>query len=92
MPAVDRDLAFVMPKELPVQDVEGEMRKAGGDLLKDVRVFDVYEGTGLQPGQRSVAFRLLFQAKETTLEDAQINELRDKVVKAASEKFGISLR
>jgi len=92
MPAVDRDLAFVMPKELPVQDVEAEMRKTAGDLLKDVRVFDVYEGTGLQPGQRSVAFRLLFQAKDATLEDAQINELRDKVVKAASDKFGITLR
>jgi phenylalanyl-tRNA synthetase beta chain len=92
MPAVDRDLAFVMPKDLAVQDVEAEMRKVGGELLRDIRVFDVYEGTGLQPGQRSVAFRLLFQAKDATLEDAQINELRDKVVKAASEKFGITLR
>ncbi len=92
MPAVDRDLAFVMPKDLAVSEVETEMRKVGGELLKEVRVFDVYEGTGLQPGQRSVAFRLLFQSKDATLEDAQINELRDKVVKATSDKFGISLR
>jgi phenylalanyl-tRNA synthetase beta chain len=92
MPAVDRDLAFVMPKELAVQEIEAEMRKVGGELLKDVRVFDVYEGTGMQPGQRSVAFRLLFQSKDATLEDAQINAVRDSIVKAASEKFGISLR
>ena len=92
MPAVDRDLAFVMPKNLAVQDVESEIKKSAGELLRDVSVFDVYEGTGLQPGQRSVAFRLLFQAKDATLEDAQVNELRDKVVKSVSDKFGIGLR
>lgn len=92
MPAVDRDLAFVMAKTLAVQEIESEIKKAAGDLLKDVRVFDVYEGTGLAPGQRSVAFRLVFQAKDATLEDAQINELRDKVVKQVGDKFGIGLR
>ncbi len=92
MPAVDRDLAFVMPKTLAVQDVESEIKKTAGELLQDIRVFDVYEGTGLQPGQRSVAFRLLFQAKDATLEDAQVNEVRDKVVRHVSEKFGIALR
>ena len=92
MPAVDRDLAFVMPRELAVQDVQAEIRKAAGELLRDVRVFDVYEGAGLQPGQRSVAFRLLFQAKDATLEDQKVNELRDKVVSSVSTKFGIALR
>ncbi|RYZ63866.1 MAG: hypothetical protein EOP05_22910, partial [Proteobacteria bacterium] len=67
-------------------------RKAAGELLRDVRVFDVFEGKGLEEGKRSVAFRLVFQSKETTLEDAQINELRDKVVKSVGDKFGISLR
>jgi phenylalanyl-tRNA synthetase beta chain len=92
MPTVDRDLAFVMPKSLAVQDVENEIKKVAGDLLKEIRVFDVYEGAGLQPGQRSVAFRLLFQSKDATLEDAQINEIRDRAVKAAGDKFGIALR
>ena len=92
MPAVDRDLAFVLPRELAVGDVETEMRKAAGELLRDVRVFDVFEGKDLAAGQRSVAFRLVFQSKDATLEDAQINELRDKVVKSVSEKFKVSLR
>ncbi|RYZ65885.1 MAG: phenylalanine--tRNA ligase subunit beta, partial [Proteobacteria bacterium] len=92
MSAVDRDLAFVMPRDLAVGEVEGEMRKAAGELLRDVRVFDVFEGKGLEEGKRSVAFRLVFQSKEATLEDAQINELRDKVVKSVGDKFGISLR
>ncbi|HVK60497.1 MAG TPA: phenylalanine--tRNA ligase subunit beta, partial [Bdellovibrionales bacterium] len=92
MPAVDRDLAFAMPKELPVGDVEAEIRKTGGELLRDVRVFDVFEGGSLEAGLRSVAFRLIFQAKDSTLEDAAINELRDKVVGAVKSKFGIALR
>lgn len=92
MPTVDRDLAFVMPRELPVGDVEAEIKKAGGELLKDVRVFDVFEGGSLGAGLRSVAFRLLFQSPDTTLEDQMVNGLRDKVVSSVSEKFKITLR
>ena len=92
MPAVDRDLAFLMPRELAVGDVETEIRKAAGELLRDVRVFDVFEGASVGAGQRSVAFRLLFQSKDSTLEDTVINELRDKVVQAVGTKFGIGLR
>ncbi|MES2964033.1 MAG: phenylalanine--tRNA ligase subunit beta [Bdellovibrionota bacterium] len=92
MPSVDRDLAFVMPKELAVGDVESEIRKAGGELLKDIRVFDVFEGASLGAGLRSVAFRLLFQSADTTLEDQAVNDIRDKVVGAVSEKFKITLR
>ena len=91
-PAVDRDLAFAMPLELEVAEVEAEIRKAAGELLREVRVFDVFEGGNLAPGQRSVAFRLLFQSRESTLEDQTINELRDKVVNAVSQKFSITLR
>lgn len=92
MPAVERDLAFQMPKDLPAAEVMSEIRKAAGELLKDLTVFDVFAGAGLPTDQRSVAFRLIFQAKDATLEDQKINELRDRVVKAVGEKFGVSLR
>lgn len=91
-PIVDRDLAFVMPRELEAAAVEGEIRKAAGELLREVRVFDVFEGGNLSAGQKSVAFRLLFQARDATLEDKVVNELRDKVVNAVSQKLGVSLR
>lgn len=91
-PAVDRDIAFQMPKALAAAEVEGVMRKTAGELLQDVRVFDVFEGGSLSPGQKSVAFRLIFQDLKGTLEDAQINGLRDQVVKAVSEKFQVSVR
>lgn len=92
MPMVDRDLAFVMPTTLAVGDVESEIRRAAGDLLREVRVFDVFEGGNLEAGQRSVAFRLLFQSLDATLEDQAVNELRDKVVSAVQAKFQIGLR
>ncbi len=92
MPAVDRDIALQMPKSLPAAEVEAEIKKAAGELLREVRVFDVFEGGSLPPDQRSVAFRMVFQAKDTTLEDQKVNELRDKVVKAVTEKFGITVR
>lgn len=92
MPAVDRDVAFLMPRALPAATVEAEIRKAGGELLRDVRVFDVFQGGSLGAQEKSVAFRLIFQSRDSTLEDQKVNELRDKIVAAASEKFSISLR
>lgn len=92
MPAVDRDIAVIMPKDLPAAAVELEIRKTAGDLLRSVRVFDVFEGGSLAAGSRSVAFRMLFQAQDATLEDQKINDLRDKVVAAIKTKFGVSIR
>lgn len=91
-PAVSRDIALLMPKALAAADVEEVMRKTAGDVLQDTRVFDVFEGGSLSPGQKSVAFRLIFQDLKGTLEDARVNELRDRIVLAVSEKFQISVR
>lgn len=92
MPAVDRDIALQMPKDLPAATVEAEIKKVAGELLREVRVFDVFEGGTLPAGQRSVAFRLVFQAQNSTLEDQKVNELRDQVTRAVTEKFGIVVR
>lgn len=92
MPAVDRDIALLMPKDLPASQVESEIRKVAGELLRDLTVFDVFEGGNLPEGQRSVAFRMIFQAQDTTLEDQKVNELRDKVVATVTQKFGVTIR
>jgi phenylalanyl-tRNA synthetase beta chain len=91
-PAVDRDIAFVMPKDLPVGEVESLIRKVAGEVLVDVFVFDVFSGESLPPGQRSVAFRLIFQDLQVTLSDTQVNQLRDKVVVEISQKYGLTQR
>lgn len=92
MPAVERDIALLMPKELPASTVEAEIRKIGAEILREVRVFDVFEGGNLPAGSRSVAFRMVFQAQDATLEDQKVNELRDKVVDTVTTKFGVTIR
>lgn len=92
LPAVERDLAFTMPKSLPVASIEELIFATGGELLRSVAVFDVFEGASLPAGQRSVAFRLKFQSKAATLEDAIVNQHCDQVVDAVQTKFSIRLR
>lgn len=89
---VERDLAFVMPRELAVGDVTAEIRRVIGGKLIDVFVFDLYEGEKVGAGQKSVAFRMILQGKDETLSDDQILGLQEKVINSVSQKFSISVR
>jgi phenylalanyl-tRNA synthetase beta chain len=75
-PSSDIDLAFEVDEGVPAGTVEATLRTAGGDLLADVRLFDVYRGEGLADGRRSLAYALRFQAPDHTLTDADIADLR----------------
>ncbi len=68
------------------------MRSAGGPLLRDVGVFDVYRGEALGDGRRSLAIRLTFQAEDRTLTDEEVRPIREKIVKGLAERFGATLR
>jgi phenylalanyl-tRNA synthetase beta chain len=91
-PAVQRDVAFVMPRDLPVEEVEREIRARGGGLLKRVALFDLYAGESIDPGKRSVAWSLVFQADDRTLTDAEVNALHAAIVKAVTARFRIQVR
>ncbi len=91
-PSMERDLALVMPKELSASEVESVIRRAAGELLISLKVFDVFEGASLPAGQKSVAFRLIFQDLQGTLDDTKVNELRDQVLVAVGQKFSIGVR
>jgi phenylalanyl-tRNA synthetase beta chain len=78
-PAVQRDLAVVVAQERPSAEIEALIRGAAGELLRDVRLFDVFP---MPNGQRSLAFRLEFQAPDRTLTEADIEEAVAKVVRA----------
>jgi len=90
--AVDRDLAFVMPIKLTVGEVTNEIRKVGGSLIKDIEVFDVFEGGDVPEGHKSVAFRYKVQDPETTLSDEVLLSLQKKVIDSISQKFSITVR
>lgn len=90
-PAVTRDLSMVMPKDVLVGSVEKVIEKRGGNILEHYSLFDIYEGSQIKEGFKSVAYTLSFRAKDRTLEDKDIQPAMDKILKDLSD-MGIELR
>ncbi|MGB5234060.1 MAG: phenylalanine--tRNA ligase subunit beta [Candidatus Macondimonas sp.] len=80
-PAIRRDLALVVSDALPAGDLVGFIREAAGSRLRDCVPFDVYRGPGLEEGSKSVAFGLIFQDDERTLEDQEVDEAVAAIVR-----------
>ncbi|MCU0272706.1 MAG: hypothetical protein MUE34_05675, partial [Acidimicrobiales bacterium] len=91
-PSSDVDLAFEVDEGTPAGDVERELRKAGGHLLADLRLFDVYRGDRVPAGTRSLAFRLRLQAADRTLTDADVAGVRDRCIAAVEAALPARLR
>ncbi|MDE5997910.1 MAG: phenylalanine--tRNA ligase subunit beta [Muribaculaceae bacterium] len=89
---VRRDLALLLDTSIAFDAVEACARKAGGKLLRDVRLFDVYEGKNLPEGKKSYAVAFTIQDPENTLKDKQIDGVMDKVIKSLQQQLGASLR
>ncbi len=90
-PAVSRDISMVMPKEIPVGQVEEVIEKKAGKNLESYNLFDIYEGDQIKDGFKSVAYSIVFRAKDRTLEDADVQNAMNKILKAL-EELGIELR
>ena len=90
-PAVERDLAFVVGAEqsLTAAQIESALREAAGPLLRRLVLFDVFR---FPDGRSSLAWRLLFQAEDRTLTDAEVNAIQERVVRRITETFHITLR
>ena len=88
-PAVTRDLSLVMKKEVLAGDVEAVIRKASGKLLETYSLFDIYEGSQIEEGYKSLAYSIVFRAKDRTLEEKDITEVMQKILKKLSEVEGI---
>ena len=91
-PSSDIDLAFVVQDAIPAGSVERTLRKAAGDLLESIELFDVYRGPSVAEGARSLAFRLRFCALDHTLTDREVGELRARSIAAAEQAHGAVLR
>lgn len=90
-PAVTRDISMVMPKDILVGQVEEVIEKKGGVYLESYALFDLYEGAQIKEGYKSVAYSIVFRAKDKTLEDSEVSESMDRILKAL-EGMGIELR
>jgi len=92
LPPVYRDIALIVDADVPAEAVEQCLQRAGGELLTQVRLFDVFTGKPVSEGKKSLAFSLEFRTPERTLTDAEIDELIDRMVAAANDEFAAELR
>jgi phenylalanyl-tRNA synthetase beta chain len=91
-PSSDVDLAFVVDDATPAQAVEESLARAGGDLLVELALFDVYRGAGVPAGRRSLAFRLRFCALDHTLTDEEVGQARRRCIEAVESAHAAALR
>ena len=90
-PAVTRDLSMVVPKEVLAGDIEKVFDEKGGQYLESYALFDIYEGAQIKRDYKSIAYTLTFRAQDKTLEDADIQNAMNKILKKL-EELGIELR
>jgi phenylalanyl-tRNA synthetase beta chain len=91
-PAVSRDLAVVCAAGTPAAELAAVIRESMGALLADCRVFDVYTGSQIPAGQKSVAFALSLRAGDRTLTDEEADVLLRRALDALQAAFGVALR
>lgn len=90
-PAVTRDISMVMPKEVLAGQIEEVIEARGGAYLESYALFDLYEGEQIKEGCKSMAYSIVFRAKDKTLEEADVSSAMEKILKAF-EDMGVELR
>nr|HDN00834.1 phenylalanine--tRNA ligase subunit beta [Deltaproteobacteria bacterium] len=91
-PAVERDIAVIVPDRLSAQDLLEYISSQGLDLLEEVRIFDVYRGKPVPEGSKSIGMRFTYRAFDHTLSDREVSEVHDPVVSSILQSFKASLR
>ncbi|MGH7681721.1 MAG: phenylalanine--tRNA ligase subunit beta, partial [Candidatus Eiseniibacteriota bacterium] len=91
-PASKRDLAVIVPKDVPHAELTRVIRKAGGALLGPPTLFDVFEGSSIGPGRKSMAYALEFRAPDRTLEDQDVDALMASIHRALAAELGAAIR
>ena len=90
--AATRDLSVLCDEAVTVADVENVIEASAGKLLRSVKLFDIYRGTGVPEGKKSMAFSLELRADDRTLTDADSEAVMTKVLSALKEKLNATLR
>lgn len=90
-PAVTRDISMVVPTTIMVGQIEDMIVQRGGKNLEGYELFDIYQGSQIQEGYKSVAYSITFRAKDHTLEDKEVSSVMEKILHGLKE-MGIELR
>lgn len=91
-PAAIRDIAILMPRDVFVEEVLNEIEKVGAGLIRDIDLFDIYEGPELPEGKKNLAFHIIYQAQDRTLSSKEIDEIQERIVKTLEKKEGWQVR
>lgn len=91
-PEIRRDIAIYVDQTVPSEQIQDTIVDVGGELLKEVNVFDVYQGKGVPPNQKSVALALTLQHSSRTLLDEEVADIMDRVISALRKGFAAELR
>ena len=91
-PASTRDFSFVCDEELEVGKLSSLIARAGGKLVEDVKLFDIYRGTQLGEGKKSVSFRVILRASDRTLTVEEADKVSGKILSSLEHQLGLTLR
>lgn len=91
-PEINKDLAFVVKKEVTVGELMTQIKKSGGRLLTDIDVFDVYVGENVKEDEKSIAFSLTFADPTRTLNDEEVMQVFNKIINDVETKMNAKLR
>jgi phenylalanyl-tRNA synthetase beta chain len=85
-------MALVVDADIPAQTVEETLRTAGGNLLRQVELFDLYQGEQIPAGKKSLAYALTFQAEDRSLTEDEVLQLYQRIQQHAAAALGAELR
>ena len=88
----ERDFAFIVDKSIKAQDLLKLIKNVDSSLIKDISIFDLYEGENIPSGKKSLAFKIIIQSNDRALTENDINDVSNKIVKTIEDKTGSKLR
>ena len=91
-PSIEKDLAFIIKKDIEVGDIITTIKKSANKILQEVKVFDVYEGDNIDKDKKSIAFNLLFNGITRTLTDEEVMKEFNKIIKKVKDTYKAELR
>jgi len=91
-PAAVRDIAILVPRQIRVEEVLNKIEAVGGRLIRDIDLFDIYEGEEIPRGKKNLAFHLIYQAEDRTLSSKEIDQIQNKIILALEKEIGWEIR
>ena len=91
-PTIEKDMAFVVNKNVLSEDISKEIKKSGGKLVTGIEIFDVYTGENVDENSKSIAFKVIFEDYTKTLTDEEVMPIFNKIIDSVEKKFNAKLR